>query len=271
MSLFRACVVFGALLATIVPAASQQHGNPLSDLLSMQMNWDASKSDDNAKPSPTLRFVLYDKQEQDGKTFSHYYVYAPGVPQNKPFALISWPIGWDAQKPEFQPSYSDLYVNARGVVMCRKPTPQEINSDAPQIESDARLDVIAAGSMGEPVRFALFTERDGIVAMGRIIVNPIEAEDKGCRLQSILAVGGAEVVLVEGTGFPDRSTVEITSESDSNPQTAKFKTDADGRFETPVVLMKQGLAQGTAILSAKSPACAPSVKFDWGHDTYKVQ
>jgi hypothetical protein len=261
------------LACEAAPLVAQQSApaNPLNDLLAMQMNWDASKSDDNAKPSVTLRFVPYAKHQQDGKSFTSYYVYAEGLPQNQPYALIHWQIGWDAQQPPFQADYTNLYVNARGVVLCQKPNEKEVSSDAPDIDVDRRLDVIAAGALGEPARYALLANGTEIVAMGRLIVNPIQAEDKGCHFQAIRAVGGAEIVLVEGTGFSARTDVELSSATSGKPQTAKFRTDGNGRLETAVVLMRKDQMQGTATITMKSDACAPSVKFDWGHDTYQIQ
>jgi len=269
----RPCLWLTLLFLCALRATAQQGSaaNPLNDLLPMQMNWDAYKSDDNAKPVTPLRFVPYAKHQQDGKTFTSYYVYADGLAQNRPYALIHWQIGWGAEQPPFQVDYTDLYVNARGVVMCQKPAEKEVNSDAPDIDVDRRLDLIAAGAMGEPARYALMEGGTEVVAMGRLIVNPIQASDKGCQLQAIRAVGGAEIVLVEGTGFAAKSAVELTSDPGGGQKTAKFKTDQNGRLETAVILMKPNLLQGTATITLRSDACAPTVKFDWGHDTYKVQ
>lgn len=273
MQLQRLFLVLCAIAACQLPASAQQAGgsNPLNDLLTIQMNWDALKSDDNAKPSIPLRFVPFEKHKQDGKSFTSYYVYASGLPSDHPYTLITWQIGWDAQQPPMQQAQSDLYINARGVVMCRKPTPREANSDAPQLDCEARLELISAGSKGEPVRYALYSEQQGVVAMGRLIVNPIESEDKGCHLQAILGVGGAEVVLVEGTGFAPKSSIELSSGDSGKPQTATFKTDASGRLETAVVLVRASQTHGTAAISAKSDSCAPAITFDWGRETYKVQ
>lgn len=273
MTLSECILVQGLFVGALLPAGAQQpfRGSALDDLLTMQMNWDASKSDDHAKPSVTLRFVSFENHKQDGKSFTSYYVYATGLPQNQPYALILWQIGWDAQKPQFQPVQANLYVNARGVVMCVKPAEGEVNKDAVDIDSNDRLEVIATGALGEPARYALYSEKDGIVAMGRLIVNPIESEDKGCHLQAIRAVGGAEVVLVEGTGFAAKAAVELSDESTGKSQTAKFKTDENGRLETAVILMKPGQMQGTATITMKSDACSPAVKFSWGHDSYQVR
>lgn len=260
-------------LSILGPAVGQQPAstNSLNDLLAMQMNWDASKSDDNAKPAVTLKSVPYDKQEQDGKTFTAYYVYATGIPTGQPFRLIKWQIGWDAKRPDFQLDQDGLFVNSRGVVMCRKPTKEEDVSDALDIESDARLNVIAAGSMGEPVRFALMSEKNEIVAMGRVVANPIQGEDGSCRLQAVLAVGGGEIMLVEGTGFPANTAVEVSRTSTGKPQTASFKTDNNGRVETAVMAAGKDEPRGNGTITMKSASCAPSVKVKWGRDTYKVQ
>jgi hypothetical protein len=155
--------------------------------------------------------------------------------------------------------------------MCRKPTEAELSSDAKDIDPDARLNLISGGSIGEPVRYALLANESDIVAMGRLVVNPNQADDKDCHLQAILAVGGAEIVLVEGTGFPPKAAIELSSLTTGKPQTAKFKTDENGRLETAAVLVKQGETHGTAAITMKSDSCAPVVKLNWGKDTYKVQ
>lgn len=256
-----------------LPVTGQQASstNPLNDLLTMQMNWDASKSDDNARPSILLKFVPYEKHTQDGKTFTSYYVYAPGLPTDKPYTMIRWQIGWDASQPPFTPVQTNLYANDRGVVMCRKPSNSERNLEASAMDSDTRLDVIAAGSMGEPVRFALYTDGDGVVAMGRIIVNPIQADDKGCHLQAILAVGGGQIMLVEGTGFASNAKVSLSRTSGGQSDTAEFRTDKSGRLETVAILTNKGQAGGKATIVMRSDSCAPAVTFQWGADSYKVQ
>jgi hypothetical protein len=261
------------LLGMVASVLAQQAppANPIKDLLTMQMNWDASKSSDTAKPAVTLKFVSFEKHKQDGKSFTSYYLYASGLAQDKTYTLIVWQIGWDAQLPPMQPAQSDLYVNARGVVMCRKPTEKEVNSDAPDIDRDARVNIISAGSMAEPVRYALYDEKQGIVAMGRVIVNPVQSDDKSCHLQAVLGVAGAEIVLVEGTGFPANSTIELSSSIGAKPQNATFRTDDDGRLETAVVLARQGAMQGTATITMQSSSCAPAVTLNFGRETYKVQ
>jgi hypothetical protein len=209
---------------------------------------------------------------QAGREILHLvYLYAPGLTTDKPYTLIAWPIGWDVQQPAMRPRQSDLYVKARGVVMCRKPSDKEMNKEAPDIDSDVRLNVISAGAIGEPVRYALYAEKEGVVAMGRLVVNPIKGDDKGCHLQAIRAMGGAEIVLVEGTGFTPKTTISLFSVTTGKPQAAKLKTDENGRLETVAVLMKQGETQGTAEITMKSESCAPSVRFKWGKDTYQVQ
>ena len=125
--------------------------------------------------------------------------------------------------------------------------------------------------MGEPARYALYSDKDGIAAMGRVIVNPIQSDDKVCHLQVIRAVGGAEFVLVEGTGFAPNSTVMLSDENNGKSQTAKFKTDGNGRLETAVILIKPDHMQGTVTVTMKSDSCAPAVQFNWGRDTYQVQ
>jgi hypothetical protein len=260
-------------LIVLTSAQAQQApaANPLRDLLTMQMNWDASKSSDTAAPAVPLGFVPWDKHKQDAKTFTSYYLYAPGLQQNTPYTLVLWQIGWDAQQPPMQSAQSGIYVNARGVVMCRKPTEKENNSDAPDIDSDGRVNIITAGSAGEPVRYALYDEKAGMVAMGRLIVNPIQSDDHGCHLQAILAIGGAQVVLVEGTGFPSKSSVQISTTVGGRPQSAAFVTDEKGRLETAVVLMRQGETQGASTITMQSASCAPAVKVNWGPGTYHVQ
>src|ERR1700743_2520217 len=105
MQLQKLFIVLCAAGVCLLPVSAQQAApvNPLNNLLTMQMNWDASKSDDNAKPSIPLRFVPYEKHKQDGKSFTSYYVYASGLPSNQPYTLVHWQIGWEAPPPAMQP------------------------------------------------------------------------------------------------------------------------------------------------------------------------
>jgi hypothetical protein len=266
----RIVQILSFLLWGLTPSLLAQ-GSSLDKLLDMQMNWDAAKTDDQAKPVVTLNFVPFAHHRQDGKSFTSYYLEAPGAAPNAPYTLIRWPIGWNSALPPFQPVSAGLYVNARGVVMSRKPTQKENSSDAAELNSDARFELTVAGALGEPVRYALLDAKQDFVALGRVIVNPLRSSGKMCQLQAIRAVGGAEILLVEGTGFAAGSPVELSREMDGKMQTAKFRTDAKGRMETAVILISKGQTQGTVTLAMKSDECAPTVKMNWGHDTYKVQ
>jgi len=266
----RGCLLMSCLFAGTA-AVAQQASNPLDDLLKMQMNWDESRSNDSAAAAITLKFYSYEQHKDDGKSFTSYYLYAPGLKADQPYTLIRWQIGWDAKQPPMQPVEGDLYVNARGVVMCRKPSDEEMHKAAPDIDEDARLNVIAAGAPGEPMRYALYSEKEAVVAMGRLIVNRFQADDKTCHVEAIRAMGGAEIVLVEGTGFTPKTTVELSRQTSGKPTTAKFKTDENGWLETVAILMEQGETHGTASITMKSDACAPSVSVQWGKETYQVQ
>jgi hypothetical protein len=68
-----------------------------------------------------------------------------------------------------------------------------------------------------------------------------------------------------------KSTVEISSTTTGSPQKASFKTDDEGRVETAVVLVKPGSMKGNATILMKSDACAPTVSFNWGADSYHVK
>jgi hypothetical protein len=260
-----------ALLLYGISSPLLPQANSLDRLLTMQMNWDAAKANDQDKPVVTLHFIPFAHRQKDGKSFTSYFVEAAGAAENTPYTLIRWPIGWNAELPPFDPVDTHLFVNARGVVMRTKPTEKQNTSDAPALESEARLEVTAAGAPGEPVRFALLDSRQNFVAMGRVIVNPIRSSDKTCAFQAIRAVGGGEIVLAEGTGFAADAPVEISREMDGAIHAAQFRTDAKGRIEAPVILISKEQSQGTATLMMKSDGCAPSLKLNWGHDSYKVQ
>ncbi len=142
---------------------------------------------------------------------------------------------------------------------------------------------------GEAVRVALLSADRKRGAAASAIPFPLANADKGCRLQVILGMKDAALVLIEGTGFPASTPLTFEAITGESTRPLHPKTTADGRLVMPLLAGAKGQTSGettvrfagvnhTPSLATPSaappppdPDCAPSVSYHWGEGTYKVQ
>ncbi|MGA7523850.1 MAG: hypothetical protein WBW84_15470 [Acidobacteriaceae bacterium] len=156
------------------------------------------------------------------------------------------------------------------------------------------VEVRAAVAPGEAVRVALVgeSEKDGkpvrIGAATSLVPFPMENTDQGCTLQVIRGMKNAAMVLVEGSGFPAKTTMKVDSVTGSETRTLTVRTNEKGHFimatlpaleghdEGDTTIRMGGIIQPPSLETPKTPAappsnCNPSVTFHWGKDSYKPQ
>jgi hypothetical protein len=236
----------------------------LLTLLERQARWDDAGSGDlnltGSRFNPSglhLRFEKIDEQVTQGsRVAAHYRVFAEGAPENKVYSFGSWTVAHPLSTDR-----RDIYVNAQGLLMLHKPTPeQELILKA----GDEEFDVLAETDSAEPVRY-LFSSRDRqLIIYGTLVPHPVVSEDQGCRLEVRIAQPDATAVLIVVDRFPAKAKVPLVLESEGSSTSAMLNTNAEGHAVMAVFPYVPGIAQGMLKASAEGPKCLPYIVMPWG-------
>ncbi len=262
--------LLAALLATHgqAPPAPAAASNPLSQLppnvvqmLNTQVVWDNGF---NHPHGPRLRFVKVDEVTRPEGHFTRYRIYAAGVPEGAAYILAAWTIG--RKLDDLNVLSSSVYVNRKGLLLTRKPNPDEEDRDT--VAQDAEYDLGVQAADGEPLRFVLRSPDNKILMPGTLVPFPIESTNKGCKLSALLASPDGEAILMEGDGFAPNTEVLVQGSSAGEPKQSQQSVDANGHLqfvELPYVLGKDA---GTLNDTISTKDCTVSVNIPWGKGTY---
>jgi len=184
-------------------------------------------------------------------------LYAEGVAKDKAYSLLAWPV---TQKGPSK-VLSGVTLDASGLAICAG-TPGTCGSaDKPNDPIDLKLRPVP----GEPVRLGLISEDGATKVFAKVVPIPLRGEDRGCVVEGVLLTPSAELVLIEGSGFPANGDLMMDSNSEGERHAGKAKADQDGRYTTAVLPYKQeGPSHGTLKVTLKSAGCSPSVEVPWG-------
>ncbi len=247
------------------PGASSEPANNLPpsvmQMLKSQIVWDNGF---NNPKGPRLRFVRVDEVTRPEGHFIRYRIYAAGVPEGAPYILAAWTIGKDLN--DLNVLSNAVYVNRKGLLLMRKPNPDEEDRDT--VAQDAEYDLGVQAADGEPLRLVLRSPDNKILIPGTLVPFPIEATDKSCKLSALLSTPDGEAILIEGDGFQPNSQVLLQSNSAGEQRTSQKPVDANGHVQfvdLPYVIGKEaGMLNAT--ISTKD--CTVSINIPWGKGTY---
>jgi hypothetical protein len=228
----------------------------LRRILGRQAAWDDS-GQDNLNPSGLqMRFDKIDEQPAPGgRVAGRYRVYVPGAPENKVFAFDSWPLDKD-----LFPDPRDIYVNGQGLLMIRRPRPEQ---DSSFKVADGELEITLVTESAEPVRF-LFSSKDSqLEVYGTLVPHPLVSDEQGCRLEVRIAQPGTASVLVIASGLPAKSKIPLVLQSEDATTTEMLSTDSSGHAVVAGIPSVPGRAQGTFKATVEGPGCLPSVVLPW--------
>ena len=270
-------------------------------LASIQAHWGPDMS------SPGLAISLTEAGRQklpDGSTQVTYHVTGSGFSPTDRLSLIRWPL--DSQSYVMM---GGIAFNASGTAVCGTPLPptpnapgtpgaasenQPANPGSPpppscttSMKAGDPVVLTTTAAPGEPVRIALIGADRKHGAATTTVPFPLANEDKGCRLSVLLGVKNAAMVLVEGTGFPPNTALNLESITADQTRTLSPRTNADGRMIMIVLPAANGQESGdttvrfagvphvpslqtSATTPAPDPDCRPSVTFHWGKGSYKL-
>lgn len=240
----------------------------------------------------------------EGTTQLRYQISGSGFTPGEKLSLVRWPLDTSAQT-----LMGGIGFDAKGVAVC---APAGASSAAPAaaaptpngaaatpavppppsctstMHPNQPVEIQTTAAQGEAVRVALIGEDRRHGAATSVVPFPIAGQDKGCKLQVLLGVKNAGLVLVEGTGFPPDTSVNLESITLGQTRTMNPKTNAEGKLVVMVLpAAPPGTTAGETTVrfagvnhppSLKTPAtpppadpgCAPSVTFHWGKGTYKA-
>ena len=262
-------------------------------LASIQAQWGAGMS----TPGLSMSLVEANRTKADnGATQISYHLTASGFTPGDSLSLLEWRLNEQAHKV-----MSGLTLNPDGLAICAPPPTSPAAPSAPGSAPSAAsapnctttmkpndpVVITATVATGEPVRAALIDDDRSRGAAATIVPFPLANEDKGCKLQILLGIQDASMVLVEGTGFPPNTPLRLESVTGSKSRTLTPTTNADGKLVVVDLPEANGQASGTTTVrfagvnhqptldetkAAKpDPVCAPAVTFPWGKGTYKPQ
>jgi len=233
-------------------------------LLQGMTNWDHAPAMPLNPQGLHLRFAQFDKRKTANDNAVVYRAYASGAPTGQRYSLVSWTVG-----EPLQSVVAEVWLNERGLLMCSKPTSEQQNADSVSEHDEINL-VIQAGK-GEPKRFALVSEDQKLLVPGTLVPYPIEAKDKACSVQALLASPHGEAFLLQGSGFPRQTTVNVESISAGERQTGNFQSSVTGELTATVFPFVEGKDSGVAEVHLSTPDCKLDLKLPWGKDSYHIE
>jgi hypothetical protein len=220
----------------------------VADLVRIHNAWGSRAS------TPNTSLVI--KESGRSGQIIAFRLYAEGVAKDKAYSLLAWPV---TQKGPSK-VLSGVTLDASGLAICAG-TPGTCGSaDKPNDPIDLKLRPVP----GEPVRLGLISEDGATKVFAKVVPIPLRGEDRGCVVEGVLLTPGAELVLIEGSGFPANSDLMMDSDSEGEHHEGKAKADQDGSYTAAVLPYKEGPVHGTLKATLKSAGCSPSVEVPWG-------
>jgi hypothetical protein len=249
-------LTFTMTLMAALPARTQGLDS-VQQLVRMQSAWGPKANSAGAALTLTER----SRGTVDGHAVVRYRMTASGLPKDKKYSLLIWPLGGQPQGV-----MSGVTIDATGTAICAGKA-GTCRGDKP----DDPIDLAMQAGSGEIKRVALIAEDKSAQVFASVVPFPNRASDGGCSLEATLVTPKAEAVMLSATGFKPSIALDIEVNSEGEIQRPSGKTDANGVYEWVVLPFKRGLTEGRAQISVHSNSCNPSLSFAWGEGSYVLQ
>lgn len=230
--------------AQTLPAAQQQR---VDELVRLDRAWG---------PEMTTRGMMLTMVERERSADGVVYgLKAVGAPTDKPLVLLTWTLGDTHPKKLMY----GVTLGSDGTALCG-------NLEGPCSDSRTGDPLLLRFQTepGEPVRVALMSPDNSAKLLAEEMPLPLEASEGSCTLRAVLLARNAEVVLVEGTGFPPAMPMTVTSTSNGETRTNMKRSDAEGYFLMANLPKTNGADSGEVKMTVKSTTCAPTLTVPWG-------
>lgn len=235
----------------------QQMMDVARKLLGQQYAWDQS----GAIAVTRLIFKEKSRKKTDQGTVLTYDISAPGLPTDRHYTLIAWPLNRG-----IEPVKSGISLTTDGKLTCTGKTQTDCKP-----ESDPIISLAIQAAKGEPKRFGLISDDQKAKALGTVVPFPILGKDAGCSLEVLLGTPDGDVAMVIGSGFAPNTSVPISSDSAGEVVTGTWKVDDKGNLMSSVLPRVRGKTSGETTILVNAPGCSPKVSFHWGKDSYHVE
>lgn len=290
-------------------ARQEQALNAALRLASLQAHWGAEMS------TPGLAITMTEQSRTKGAngTEISYQITGSGFTPADKLMLVRWPLDGQAKAV-----MGGIGFDANGVAVCNDaPAAQALAAAAANLSSapapagagsgqsaapafvpppsctttmktGQRVEIDTTAAQGEAIRVALVTEDRKRSAEASAIPFPIENADKACKLQVILSIKDATLVLLDGTGFPASTPLKLVASTGPNSRELHPRSNAQGRIVIPLLTGAKGQPSGVTTVkfaginheptldtpkeeATPNPNCAPAVSYPWGAGSYKAQ
>jgi len=232
-------------------------------LFQRQISWDENSPSEKNPNGLYFQFSKTDETTSSGKRVVLYRAYVVGAPENKKYTLTVWRLGSDPRILSNQ-----VYVNAKGLLMAHKPSPEQENSD---FVGDAELQISVQAVQAEPVRYALASSDKALLVYGTVVPFPLTDTDRGCQLEVRLAHSDATAVLIYADGLPANAEIPFKLLSADKPEMGKFRVNSQGHAVETGILSTSGNDRGMLKVSLAVPECSATVEIPWGKGSSPTQ
>ena len=241
--------LLGATIALVFPLLAQNNAEEAAANMTRQHEaWGEKASTPNT--SLTIKEV-----SRSGSTI-RFRMYGTGAPRDSVFTLVTWPVTQGGPSE----ALAGVTFDETGLAVCAGRAGTCGTPDKP----NDPIDIPFIPVPGEPIRLGLVSS-DGVTKLfTKFVAVPLRGEDHGCRVDATLLTPGAELIVIEGNGFPPGSEITMESNSEGERHNGKGSADSNGRYVSALLPYKQGVASGTVKVNLKSPNCSPTVSVPWG-------
>lgn len=211
----------------------------------------------------TLRLMETQRSERaEGGTWVHYFLQAPGMPRGGSYSVWSWDVGGEPQLLVKGVSLRDDFV-----LLCSgKPG----NCSGATEEQVYVLRVSA--TKAEPKRYAIVSADGTQRAFAVAVPFPDSATDKTCTVSVQRKTPDASEITLRGEGFAPGERVTLSMTTETTGSTLRTQADAKGNWTADAArTANPAQPNGTTQIAVKAKQCAPSVAWNWGPETQKLE
>jgi hypothetical protein len=203
-----------------------------------------------------------------------YNMIVKGVPPGTALRQVQFPVN----TPKAVPGINGITLNSDGLMICAGRTPAQCHNgdklDAPVVFVQQNL------LKGEPRRSVFLAPNLRIPIS--VVPDPVQSEDKGCKLSAIRLSAKFELTKIEGSGFPPNSDIHIRfSDSESagvslissdgkiapahaGDTFVAVKSDRTGAIQTETLFNTLKNPSGLETVEVTEPRCSPKISYKWG-------